>query len=172
MSLWGRKRKGRGRPSGTGQYGVKTKAIRIPEDKVTSVLHFIASDGFALPLYSGRVQAGFPSPTDDHIEGRLDLNTHLIQHPETTFYARVTGDSMINAGIAEHDLLVVDRSLEAKHGKIVIAVINGEMTVKRLHITPEGHFLKAENPRYPLIPINQEDDVRVWGVVIHVIKSL
>jgi DNA polymerase V len=170
--MWGGKRSGSGRPQGTGRYGVKTKVVRVPEDKVAAVLQFVTGNGFALPLYSGQVQAGFPSPTDDHVDGLLDLNTHLIQHPETTFYARVTGDSMIDAGISEHDLLVVDRSVEPKHGKIVIAVVNGEMTVKRLHLTPEGLFLKAENPKYPLISIKQEDNVHIWGVVIHVIKSL
>lgn len=169
---WGGKRQGSGRPAGTGRYGVKTKVIRVPENKVTEVLKFITHRGFALPFYQASVQAGFPTPMDDPLQSSLDLNTHLIKNPETTFYARVAGDSMIHAGIAENDLLIVDRSLEAKPGKIVIAVMNGEMTVKRLSRTKAGYFLMSENPNYPPIAIKSENEVQIWGVVIHVVKSV
>lgn len=168
---WGGKRAGGGRPSGTGRYGVQTKPIRIPENMISAVMRYVEHKGFSLPLYSSSVQAGFPSPADDHLETHLDLNSYLIKNPNTTFFARVAGDSMINAGISEDDLLVVDRSLIPEHGKIVIAVVNGELTVKRLHKTAESCMLVAENPNYPSIVISGEEGVHIWGVVINVIKS-
>jgi len=115
----GGKRTGSGRPSGTGRYGTKTKPVRIPEAMIESVLQLIQHKTLALPLYSSKVQAGFPSPgADDHVENYLDLNAYLIKNPSTTFYARATGDSMIDAGIFPNDLLVVDRSLKAVMEKL------------------------------------------------------
>jgi DNA polymerase V len=89
---------------------------------------------YQLPLYANKISAGFPSPADDYIEMKLDLNTHLIKHPAATFFVRVSGDSMLNAGINSGDLLIVDRSIEPVDGKIVIVALNGELTVKRLSI--------------------------------------
>ena len=128
-------RSGAGRPKGKGKFGEKTTPIRIPESMVDEVLQFVNYKGYALPLYASKVQAGFPSPADDFMEGRLDLNQHLVKHPTATFFVRVSGDSMIEAGIHPDDILVVDRSLEPRHGKIVIAALDGELTVKRLHKT-------------------------------------
>lgn len=118
-----------------------------------------------LPLFEVPVKAGFPSPADDYLEQNLDLNEHLISHPAATFFVRVDGDSMTGAGIHKEDILIVDRSLEPTNGKIVIAVINGEFTVKRIRITPGKVFLDPENPNYKTMEINPNSDFRVWGVV-------
>ena len=125
-----------------------------------------------LPLFLTRVSAGFPSPADDYLEGRLDLNQHLIKHPAATFFVRAAGDSMIGAGIHSGDILVVDRSLEPCADSVVIAVINGDLTVKRIQRTGGKLFLAAENPRYHPIEIRECMDFEVWGVVTCVIHSL
>lgn len=124
------------------------------------------------PLYSNRVRAGFPSPADDHIEAKLDLNQYLVKHPAATFFVRVEGDSMINAGIHENDILVVDRSLKPGHGKIVIAVINGELTVKRLNISQNEIVLLPENEQYPAIQVDESMEFNIWGVVTNVIHAV
>jgi DNA polymerase V len=130
-----------------------------------AVLAFVQTKGYQLPIYGCKVSAGFPSPADDYLEGTLDLNEHLIQHPSATFFVRVSGDSMLGAGIHPDDVLVVDRSLEASSGRIVIAVVDGELTVKRLHIASDGVRLLAENPAYPPIEIKEDAALHVWGVV-------
>lgn len=117
------------------------------------------------PLYASAVAAGFPSPADDFIEGALDLNEHLIAHPAATFIVRVDGASMTGAGIFSGDLLIVDKSVEARSGHIVIAVIGGELTVKRLIKTAHGWQLKAEHPDYPPTPIGPDVECTIWGVV-------
>ncbi|MBM2816811.1 MAG: mutasis and repair, UmuD protein [Ignavibacteria bacterium] len=125
-----------------------------------------------LPLFLESVSAGFPSPADDYLERRLDLNEFLIRNPSATFFVRVTGDSMNNAGIYSQDILIVDRSLQAKDGNIVIAVINGELTVKRLHFVKKKIYLLPENNKYKPIEITQEMNFEVWGVVTTVIHSV
>ena len=127
---------------------------------------------YALPLYSCRVSAGFPSPADDYLEGRLDLNQYLVPNPVGTFFVRVAGDSMIGAGIHPGDLLVVDRCLEATHGKVVIAVIDGELLVKRLQLREGQVALLAENPHYSPLLLQGEMDLTIWGVVTNVIHPL
>lgn len=122
------------------------------------------------PLYVNKISAGFPSPADDYIEQRLDLNLHLIKHPAATFFLRVSGDSMINAGIYSGDLLIVDKSLEPIDGKIIIAALDGELTVKRLYKKNQQIKLIAENPLYPAIEI-REQDLIIWGVVTFVIHE-
>ena len=124
------------------------------------------------PLFESRVQAGFPSPADEFSEGTLDLNDHLIRHKAATFFVRVTGDSMKNVGIFPGDLLIVDRSLTPTNGKVVIAVLNGEMTVKRLEKEKNRVLLCAENADYPDIIVTEEDSFSTWGVVTNVIHSL
>lgn len=124
-----------------------------------------------LPLYISRVQAGFPSPAEDYIEGQLDLNEHLVKHKAATFFVKAAGDSMINAGIFPNDLLIVDRSLEARSGHIVIAVVNGELTVKRLKFKNGIPLLCPENPAYPCITFSSFDEFSIWGVVTNVIHS-
>lgn len=123
-----------------------------------------------IPYYGCKVQAGFPSPADDYLESHLDLNQLVITHPAATFFVRAAGDSMTGAGIASGDLLVVDRSLKPTHGRIVIAAINGELTVKRLYLGEHGAQLRAENPRYAPIPLTEDLDAVIWGVVTHHVR--
>ncbi len=129
---------------------------------------------FPLPLFSGKVAAGFPSPADDYVDKTLDLNELLVQKPAATFFARAQGDSMLDAGIHPNDILVVDRSIEAVPGKIVICAVNGELTVKRLAREGEQWKLKPENTKasYPDIIIHDELELVVWGVVTSVIHPL
>lgn len=125
-----------------------------------------------LPMFLESVSAGFPSPADDYMESKLDLNDLLIKNPAATFFVRITGDSMINAGLNSGDILVVDRSLESKDGSIVIAVINGDLTVKRLSYKDGTVFLVPENKFYKPIKITDEMNFEVWGVVRSVIHSV
>lgn len=125
-----------------------------------------------IPYFLSPVAAGFPSHADDYSEQALDLNDHLIQHPAATFFVQAGGDSMEGVGIRKGDTLIVDRALEASDGKIVVAVLNGDFTVKRLRIEGEKIFLQAENPNYPILPIEKETDFQVWGVVTYVIHKL
>ncbi len=124
----------------------------------------------ALDIYSSNVSAGFPSPADDHLEGKLDLNEYLIKKPAATFFARAEGDSMQNSGIFNGDLLVVDRSINPQENDIVIAIIQGELTVKRLKKISGSWSLFAENNSFPSIPIG-ENGCEVWGVVTYSIRS-
>jgi len=124
------------------------------------------------PLFMATVPAGFPSPAADYEEGKLDLNKHLIRNPAATFFVRVTGDSMLKAGIHSGDLLVVDRSIEPKDKKVVIAVVNGELTVKRIRIRKNRLTLEAENDAYQSQEISDQTEFEVWGVVTNVIHEL
>lgn len=126
----------------------------------------------AAVLYLVRVSAGFPSPADDYVEGALDLNAYLVRHPAATFMVRVSGDSMIGAGIAEGDILIVDRSEEAADGRIVVAVLDGEMTVKRLHVRKGQLVLRPENPNYAELVIREGQEAQVWGVVTGVVRRV
>ncbi len=125
-----------------------------------------------VPMFTEQVAAGFPSPADDYLEGNLDLNKYLIQHPVATYFVRVTGDSMIGAGIHSGDILIVDRSLEPLNRKVVIAIVNGELTVKRLIRKKDKVILIPENDRYKPIEIKDETDLEIWGVVTSVIHGL
>jgi DNA polymerase V len=167
----GGRREGAGRPSGQGMYGEKTIALRIPLSMIESIKDFITSKGHQIPLFSNRVAAGFPSPAEDHIEDHMDLNTYLIKNPPATFLVRASGTSMINAGIHDNDLLVVDRSLEPIHGRIVIAAVNSELTVKRLYKKEGVLFLMPENDQFKPIPLLLDADVVIWGVVTAVIHG-
>jgi DNA polymerase V len=169
----GGKRHGAGRPYGSNKYGEATKPMRIPISKFDKVISYIneLQSVYELPLYSNKVSAGFPSPADDHLECKLDLNSHLIHHPSSTFFVKVSGDSMINAGIQSGDMLIVDRSIKPEHGKIVIAAINGELTVKRLSKQGGQVKLLPENEQYSPIEITDEQDIIIWGVVTYVIHE-
>ena len=125
-----------------------------------------------LPLYLSRIKAGFPSPADDYLDKKLDLNEHLIKHPAATFFVKVKGDSMIGAGINSGDILIVDRSLEPKDKKVVVAIVNGEFTVKRISKKGNKLLLLAENDKYAPIEIKEGMDFEIWGVVVHVIHSV
>ncbi len=172
MSPRGGARPGAGRPKGQGKFGEPTRPVRIPESLVDAVLGFVQTRGYQLPLYGCKVSAGFPSPADDYLEGMLDLNEHLVQHPSATFFVRAIGESMLGAGIHPDDILVVDRSLTPTSGRIVIAVVDGELTVKRLHLSPDATRLLPENPAYPPIEIREGAELHVWGVVTSVIHRL
>ncbi|MFZ9470047.1 MAG: LexA family protein [Rickettsiales bacterium] len=165
-------RKNAGRPKGNGKYQESTKPVRIPLSLVGKVIDYIENKGFALPLYNCAVRAGFPSPADDYVVEDIDLNKYLIKHPTATFLVRVAGDSMIDVGINPDDILVVDRSLEVKNGDIIIASINGELTVKKLSKTKQGIFLMPANKKYQPIPIYDFNENVIWGVVTNVIHKL
>lgn len=125
-----------------------------------------------LPIYKEAFSAGFPSPASDYIEQTLDLNKFLIQHPSATFFVRVEGDSMIDAGIRSGDILIVDRAIQPEEHKIVIAVINDELTIKRIKITKNKYYLEPNNPKFPPIEVTPEMDFRIWGVVTYVIHKV
>ena len=134
------------------------------------MLHFVKLPSrLALTFYTSRVPAGFPSPADDHVEGRLDLNLHLIRRPASTFFVRAEGESMKEIGIFGGDILVVDRSIAPQNNDIVIAILYGELTVKRLKLLTSKPTLSAENTAFPDIPIDNLD-CEIWGVVIHSIR--
>lgn len=118
-----------------------------------------------LALLHTPVPAGFPSPADDYVGQRISLDEHLIRQRESTFFIRVAGDSMRGMSILDGDLLVVDRSISATHGCVVIAVVDGEFTLKQLRCTPDGQVLRAAHPDYPDIYLKPEQDFSIWGVV-------
>lgn len=128
-------------------------------------------DADPLPLAGCRVRGGFPSPADDYIEKSLDLHDYLCYNRNSTFYARVEGDSMKGAGIDDGDLIVIDKSLPAKSGDIVVVRLEDEFTVKRLKLSPGRMTLQAENDRYPVIEITGDTDCQVWGVVLGAVKK-
>jgi len=124
------------------------------------------------PLVQAYVPAGFPSPADDYIERKLDLNEYLVRHPAATFFVRVTGDSMTGAGIHSGDLLIVDRSLEPADNSVVIAGVEGELTVKRIRKRGGRLFLVPDNSDYEPIEIGEDTDFDIWGVVTCVLHRL
>lgn len=149
-----------------------TQAPFTFDSTIHEILNVDTKTKMPVTLYISVVQAGFPSPAEDYVEGKLDLNQHLIKHKAATFFVRAAGDSMKNAGIFPGDLLIVDRSLEAKAGNIVIAALNGELTVKRLKMLHGAPSLSPENSTYSDIKITKDDDFSIWGVVTNVIHSL
>lgn len=182
-------RKGAGRKG----YGEPTKMMRVPESYVSMVRNLLAdtvklressqdtllvippSDVPTVlkrPLFGSSVSAGYPSPADDYIEDQLDLNEYFIHNPASTFFVRVTGESMKDAGILPNDILVVDRSLNAKHGSIVIAVVNTELTVKRLHKQDGKIELHPENSEFSAIKFSSGMELEIWGVVSGVTRKL
>lgn len=167
----GGRRPGAGRPKGSGRFGEETERVRIPASLVGDVMRMVESRAFRLPLYSGTVQAGLAVAGDDSIADRIDLGQHLVPDPESTFLVRAAGDSMVDANIRDGDLLVVDRKMPPKHGKIVIAAIEGQLTVKFL-IQKQGRtYLMPANPEYAPIPVNPETGVTIWGVVTSSVRE-
>ena len=118
------------------------------------------------------ISAGFPSPADDFKEIRISLDKELVKNQESTFYARVSGDSMLGAGIDDGDLLVIDKSLSPENGKIAVCFIDGDFTVKRIVKEKDKLYLKAENKKYKSIELSEESELIVWGIVEYVIKKL
>jgi len=143
-----------------------------PENTIKEIYKYHKTKSLERPLLGSHVPAGFPSPAQDYIEATLDLNDFLISHPTSTFFIRVEGYSMVNAGIQPDDLLIVDRALEAINNKIVIAILDGELTVKRLSIVDDMYWLLPENPDYSPIRIDENIDFVVWGVVTYVIHKV
>jgi DNA polymerase V len=189
----GGNRPGAGRKKGSNRFGESTTRVRLPnsivpminkllDDRVASrsirssdvdVLQLAETlSRSSVTLFSSSVPAGFPSPADDHVENQLDLNEHFIRNPAATFCVRATGESMTGAGIFSGDILIVDRSREAVHGSIVIAVVEGELTVKRLYRKDGRLILNPENPAYQPIHIDGEMELTIWGVVSGVTRRL
>jgi DNA polymerase V len=195
----GGKRAGAGRKPGQGRYGEGTTVVRVPNSQIISVSKFLeaykkrvagtreAAQRLAgqmmlplaeppaqrIPLYGHSISAGFPSPADDHIEDRLDLNQLLVSNQSSTFFLRVKGDSMINAGIHDGDIIVVDRSVQPVDRSVVVAVVDGELTVKRLITRGGTAELHAENPKYAPIRFHDGQELTIWGVVtsaVHQVK--
>lgn len=135
--------------------------------EATAVVIPLASEltAVCIPVALEAVPAGWPSAAQDYYSGEIDLNEHLIHDRAATFIVRVVGDSMQQAGISDGDELIVDRSLTPRHGNVVIAILDGELTVKRLVIEAGGVVLRAENPRYPDIRVAELSELRIWGVV-------
>ena len=123
-------------------------------------------------LIEQRISAGFPSPADDFKEVRISLDRELVKNHESTFYARVSGDSMIEAGLDDGDLIVIDRSLDPENGKIAVCLVDGEFTVKRIKKENEKLYLKPENNNYNEIEINEDNQLIIWGIVTYVIKRI
>ena len=167
----GGSRLGAGRPKGQGRYKEPTKPIRIPESLISGVMEFVESSGYSLPLYSCSVQAGFPSPADDHMEGELDLNKYLIKHPTATFFVRAAGESMIDAGIYDGDIVVIRRTEIANSGDIVVALIDqNEVTLKRFRSFKNSIALEPANKNYK-IRIFGEDRVKIQGKLVGLIRK-
>lgn len=177
------------------QFKEKTVVMRVPESKVIEIKEWLKpqpNDDFiqnieltpiqirtevSIPYPLESVAAGFPSPAQDYTEQHIDLNEYLIQNPIATFVLRVNSLSMKNAGIEVGDQILIDRSLQAEHGDIVLALINNEFTVKRLMFEKQSGqrdkiWLKAENPDYPNIYPHSEEHIMVWGVVTCILKKL
>jgi DNA polymerase V len=181
---WGGNRPNSGRKAGSTKYGESTVVRRLPAswaamlDRALDTQKLVlkspeieridpaaTDNALALPLAGGRIAAGFPSAAEDFVEGKLDLNDILIKRPTATFYIKVAGESMRNAGIFPGDILVVDRGETPQHGHVVVAVVNGELTVKRLYKKGKQIRLDAENPAFPNIEIRGETELTIWGVV-------
>lgn len=137
---------------------------------VISIKLVVPSTNILVPYALEKISAGFPSPAQDYIDKALDMNEHLIKNETATFIVKVASLSMLNAGIEIDDELIVDRSLNAKHGDIVVALIDNDFTVKRLMIDESGQWLKAENPDYKNIYLLDGQELIIWGVVTHIIK--
>lgn len=186
MTSHGGKRPGAGRKPGTDP----TKPVRIPLSRIEEVRAYLAQPRIrawgmvdylgepnrdtrlSLPLFAGSVPAGFPSPAEDYAEGRLDLNDYLVEHEAATFYVRVKGHSMAGAGILDGDIIAVDRALEPRHGDVVLAVIDGELTVKELDTQGEAVRLLPRNPDFAPIEFRTGQELTIWGVVKGVVRKL
>jgi len=175
-------RKGAGRKKDSGLYAESTKVVRIPISRISEVKNFLLNTKktnfsivdviqpsiqkpISITLFSHKVPAGFPSPADDHAESRLDLNEYLINQAESTFFVRIKGDSMVDAGILDNDIVIVDRSKSAAINDIVLASIDGEFTVKVLTKNNTGPYLMPANKEFKPIYIEEGSQFEIWGVV-------
>ena len=179
---------GSGRKSGSGYFGEKTKVIRVPASRIIEIKKYIKSryqtgntDTLMLPhlspekshlnLFDYKVPAGFPSPADDHIEKALDLNEYLVTKKETTFFVKIKGDSMIDASIHDGDIVIVDRSKQAKIGNIVLASVDGEFTIKILAKHLSQPRLLPANEKFQPIVVNENMQFEIWGVITGAVRK-
>ncbi len=142
------------------------------DSSIKSIYRYDGKKKILRPLIGMKIPAGFPSPAQEYIEDSLDLNEYLIPHPASTYFVRVEGESMINSGIYPDDIIIVDRSLEPTNNRIVIANLNGELTVKRLKIMNDKYHLVPDNKDYPPLVIEDWMDMTIWGVATYVIHKL
>lgn len=169
----GGRRMGAGRPKGTGKYGEKTIPLRVPESMVAAVTSMMGGmREYDVPLFSSRVAAGAPDDVDSHIDRVVTLPAHLVLSHKDTFCVQVQGDSMINAGIYDGDILVVDRSQELTNGKIVVAMVDGQATVKRFKRDKTGITLLPENDNYQPIIVTQGQTLDISGIVVGVVRKV
>jgi len=136
---------------------------------LSAPIPFAGAEPVRLPCASSQVQAGFPSPADDFVEKSIDLNEELVSTPEATFFVRVRGESMQDAGIRDGDILVVDRAIRPKDNQIVVAMLDGDFTVKRFRNRGGQFCLEAENPAFASIPVGENQELVIWGVVTFII---
>ncbi len=148
------------------------KTISLNTSKILEIFPIDLSSKLELPVVENGISAGFPSPADDFLDASIDLNKALIKNKDATFYGRVKGDSMIGAGLNNGDLLIIDKSLEPKNGKIAVCFIDGDFTVKRIKIEKDVVWLIAENKNYKPIKVTKDNDFIIWGIVTNVIKSV
>ena len=189
----GGKRPGSGRKA---KFGERTTLIRVPESTKATVIHFLTElaekrktesswpshltpvkladnpTTFKVPLFGHTIRAGFPSPADDYVADTLDLNDHLMPRKEASFLLKAKGDSMIGAGIHDGDILIIDRSITATHGCVVIATVDGQFTVKTLEKKRGKIRLLPANPEFQPIEFKDEQELQIWGVVTNVVHSL
>ena len=144
----------------------------IPGIASKQFMRYIQTSSLAIPYYTSHISAGFPSPADDYFDRSLDLNDLVIKHPEATFFVKVEGESMLDAGIHPGDTLVIDRALRPVGHQVIIAVIDGEFTVKRIEQRQERVFLVAANPTIEAFEISPDMDFHIWGVVTYVIHPI
>ncbi|WP_313806693.1 translesion error-prone DNA polymerase V autoproteolytic subunit [Flavobacterium sp.] len=144
----------------------------LTNDTKISVFQPDESNSSEVPFVSSGIKAGFPSPAADFDGTKISLDAIVVKHKEATFYARASGNSMVNAGIADGDILVIDRSLEPTHNKIAVCFIDGEFTVKRIQIEKDCVYLIPENNDYEPIKVTEDNELLIWGIVTHVLKSL
>lgn len=174
MGNHGGKRQGAGRRAGSGKYGEPTVAMRIPKSLADEVKGFVRVKRVKrqkIPLFMASVPAGIPQNLEDHVDDYIDLNEYFIRDPEETFMVTATGESMTGAHIKSGDTLIVDRAIEPTHGHIVIAVVDGNLTVKRLQKTGGDIVLKPENKAYEPIAVTKKNGLHIWGVVTHIIHK-
>lgn len=164
-------RKGAGRPKGKTSYGEPTERIRVPASMVEQIKQFALHGGLTLPVFASRVQAGYPMPVDESMEERMDLGHYLVPDPDDTFMVYATGDSMKDAGIRDGDLMLVNRRIPATNGKIVVAAVDGAVTVKYLIVKNRKAYLMPANPAFREIPVDDEHGVVIWGVVTRSIQA-
>ncbi|NOZ47748.1 MAG: translesion error-prone DNA polymerase V autoproteolytic subunit [Chlorobi bacterium] len=147
---------------------MKTKIIKNNQIKVFKIAESVLCE---IPLLLTKIQAGFPSPAEDYMEERLSLDKKLIKNRSATFFARVTGDSMINSGIYNGDLIIVDKALNPKPDSVLLCVLDGEFTLKKVRKIKNKMYMIPENPDYPPIKISEYNDFRIWGVVTYSIRT-